>query len=109
MAVGPGLGRAGLRTLDCRGKVVAPGFTDLGTQLCDPGETWRENRETGSQAGAAGGFTTLLLSPATLPVIDDPSVASDVLLRASRASGARLEAAGALTRGLKGEELAFVS
>ncbi len=107
-AVGPDLGRAGLRAIDCRGMVVAPGFTDLGTQLCDPGETWRESLETGSQAGAAGGFTTLLLSPATLPVIDDPSVASDVLLRASRASGSRLEAAGALTRGLKGEELAEV-
>jgi len=108
VAVGHGLAREGLRSLDCRGRVVAPGFTDLGTQLCDPGETWRESLETGSQAGAAGGFTTVVVSPATHPVIDDPSVASDVLLRASRASGARLEAAGALTRGLKGEDLAEV-
>lgn len=104
--LGRGLSPHDGRRMDCRGKVLTSGFVDLGTQLCDPGETWREDLESGSQAGAAGGFTTLLLSPDTSPVIDDPSVASDVLLRASRVSGARLEAAGALTKGLAGEELA---
>ncbi len=103
--LGKGLDAGECRRIDCRGRVVAPGFVDLGTQLCDPGETWREDLESGSQAGAAGGFTTLLLSPDTKPVIDDPSVASDVLLRASRVSGARLAAAAALTKGLKGEDL----
>lgn len=108
-AVGPSLDTPqGARRLDCAGAVVGPGLVELASELCDPGYTWREDLASGSQAAAAGGFTTVLVSPRTDPVVDTPSVLRDVLSRGAQTSGARLLAAGALTVGLKGEELAEV-
>jgi len=97
-----------IRRLDCSGFVVAPGFVDLVAEVCDPGMTWREDLGSASEAAAAGGFTTVVASPKTDPVVDDPSVASDVIARSSALSGARILQAGALTTKLEGEQLAEV-
>jgi dihydroorotase len=93
------------REIDCTGKIVAPGFTDLGAELCDPGICWREDLSSGSEAAAAGGFTTVVASPKTDPVVDNPVAVAETLSRARRVSGARVEIAGALTVGLKGEAM----
>ena len=93
------------REIDCTGKIVAPGFTDLGAELCDPGVCWREDLSSGSEAAAAGGFTTVVASPKTDPVVDNPVAVAETLSRARRVSGARVEIAGALTVGLKGEAM----
>jgi len=95
----------GAQVVDCTGCVVAPGFTDLGAELCDPGKTWREDLQSGSEAAAAGGFTTVVASPRTDPVIDTPVAVSETLGRARSVSGARIELAGALTLGLRGETM----
>ena len=111
-AVGPGLSAdpraAGAMVIDARGAVVSPGLVDLGATLCDPGQTWREDLQSGSEAAAAGGFTTVVASPRTQPVVDCPAVLRDVLTRAAEVTGARVLQAGALTAGLKGEDLAEV-
>ena len=91
--------------IDCSGKVVAPGFTDMGAEICDPGTTRREDLRSGSEAGAAGGFTTIVASPRTDPVLDTPVAISDTLGRCRAVSGARIELAGALTVGLDGEHM----
>lgn len=91
--------------IDCSGKVVAPGFTDLGAELCDPGKTWREDLASGSEAGAAGGFTTIVASPRTDPVLDTPVAIADTLNRCMTVSGARIEVSGALTHGLDGAHM----
>jgi dihydroorotase len=93
------------REIDCTGVIIAPGFTDLGAELCDPGICWREDLSSGSEAAAAGGFTTVVASPKTDPVVDNPVAVSEILGRAQGVSGARVEIAGALTLGLKGESL----
>lgn len=99
---------AGTERLDCSGAVVGPGLVELASELCDPGYTWREDLHSGSRAAAAGGFTTVVASPRTDPVIDTPPVLRDVRVRAAAAPGARIEVAGALTVGLAGEDLAEV-
>ena len=91
--------------VDCAGKVIAPGFTDLGAELCDPGKTWREDLASGSEAGAAGGFTTIVASPRTDPVLDTPVAIADTRSRCMTVSGARIEVSGALTLGLDGEHM----
>ena len=96
---------ANAQVIDCSGCVVAPGFTDLGAELGDPGKTWREDLSTGSEAGAAGGYTTVVCSPRTDPVIDTPVGVAEVRTRAEAVTGARIEVAGALTVGLHGEVL----
>jgi len=105
-AVGSGIDAEDAQIIDCAGSVVAPGFTDLGAELCDPGKTWREDLSSGSEAAAAGGFTTVVASPRTDPVIDTPLAVSETLGRARSVSGARIELAGALTLGLRGETMA---
>lgn len=107
VAVGPGLRAAageGVRVIDCEGVVVAPGFVELGAELADPGHPERETLCSGSEAAAAGGYTTVLASPNTDPCVDGPSVARDILGRAAALTGARVLQAGALTMGLRGEE-----
>ena len=98
----------GARRLDVTGGVVIPGLVDLGAELCDPGASWREDLQSGSEAAAAGGFTTVLASPRTHPAVDNAAVLRDVLARAGEVTGARVLQAGALTLGLAGEDLAEV-
>ena len=92
--------------VDCRGLVIAPAFVDLACQLGDPGYPWREDLHSGSRAAAAGGFATVVATPATAPVIDRAAVADHVVRRGVEAPGARVLVSGALTVGLAGLELA---
>ena len=40
-----------------------PGFIDMHVHLRDPGQEHKETVETGSQAAARGGFTTIVAMP----------------------------------------------
>lgn len=104
--LGEDLDPGGARVVDCRGAAVLPGFVDLVADLADPGFTWREDLDSGSRAAAAGGFTTVLASPATDPVVDSGAVVAGLLDLAAAARGARVLRAGAVTVGLQGAQLA---
>ncbi|MDP6935154.1 MAG: amidohydrolase family protein, partial [Myxococcota bacterium] len=104
--VGRDLAAEGARRLDCRGSYVLPGLVDLCSVLGEPGMAWRETLQTGAQAAAAGGFTTVVASPATDPVVDRESTAVDCVARMKNIEDAELLQAGALTMGLDGKELA---
>ncbi len=104
-AAGEGLQAPGAMVLDARGLLVCAGLIDMHTHLRDPGQTHKETLETGCRAAAKGGFTSLACMANTDPVTDTPE-----LLRALRARGAalglvNLYPVGAVTRGLKGQEL----
>ena len=58
--LGAGLDAQGAREIDCTGGIVAPGWTDLGAELCDPGLCYREDLTSGSEAGAAGGHLAVV-------------------------------------------------
>ena len=87
------------------GLLLVPGLIDLHTHLREPGQEHKETIRTGCMAAAAGGFTSVLCMPNTLPVNDDPSVTRGILERAARACGVRVLPVGAITRGLEGETL----
>lgn len=58
--------------LNLTGKTVAPGFIDMHVHVREPGQTHKEDMETATAAAAAGGFTTILAMPNTLPPVDTP-------------------------------------
>ncbi|MEL6587482.1 MAG: dihydroorotase [Pseudomonadota bacterium] len=73
--------------MDAAGKCLAPGIIDLGVKVGEPGERHRESFRTASAAAAAGGVTTILCRPDTMPVIDSPEMLEQAH---GRAEGARV-------------------
>jgi len=90
---------------DLAGLVVAPGFVDMHVHLREPGREDKETIETGGQAAAAGGFTSVACMANTHPVNDDQSVTDFIISQARRASPVNVYPIGAITKGLKGQEL----
>ena len=107
--VGPGLFAngvpSGVEIIDCRGACLAPGLIDIRVNLREPGEEHKETFESGSEAAAVGGITSLVCLPDTDPPIDDASLIEFVARRAREVRGARIYSYGAITRGLKGNEI----
>jgi dihydroorotase len=59
-----------LEVIDAKGKYVFPGFIDMHVHLRTPGREDEETLESGSEAAAAGGVTTLLCMPNTEQPLD---------------------------------------
>jgi dihydroorotase len=91
--------------IDARGCVVCPGLVDLAASLREPGFEHKATLASEAAAAARGGITTLLCTPDTNPVIDNPAVVELIHRTARKLGLARILATGALTRGLKGEQL----
>ena len=66
----PGVIPSGPPEMDAAGLVLAPGLIDLHVHLREPGQTHKETIATGTAAAAAGGFTTVVAMPNTVPVND---------------------------------------
>jgi len=92
--------------IDCRGLVVAPGLIDLHVHFREPGQSAKETIATGARAAAAGGFTSVVCMPNTLPAVDTPSVVSWIREKAEREACVNVFTTGAITKGIAGEELA---
>jgi len=59
-------------TIDVNGKLVLPGLIDAHVHFRDPGLTFKEDFFSGSAAAAAGGFTTVMDMPNTVPPTTTP-------------------------------------
>ena len=109
VAVGSGAAKsadANTERLDARGKIVCPGLIDLHAHLREPGQSAKETIATGTRAAARGGFTTIVCMPNTSPSIDNPAAVALVKEKAEREGVINVFVAGAITKGIAGEELA---
>ena len=93
------------RTIDATGAIVAPGLVDLATRLREPGQEHAGMLESEMAAAVAGGVTSLVCSPDTEPVLDEPGLVEMLRHRAEKLHLARVLPLGALTLGLRGEVL----
>lgn len=96
------------RVIDAEGCLIMPGIIDLHVHFRDPGQTDKEDIETGSKAAAHGGVTTVVTMPNTSPVIDNPDRVNYVHNKAAQVSGIHVLQAGAITKGEAGNELADI-
>lgn len=93
------------QTLDATGLVVAPGLVDLSARLREPGNEYMATLESEMAAAVAGGVTSLSCPPDTYPPLDEPGLVEMLKYRARNLKQARVYPIGALTTGLKGQEL----
>lgn len=91
---------------DAQGLIVAPGLIDMHTHLREPGQEAKEDFHSGTQAGAAGGFTRVVTMANTIPVVDNAALVRGLRKQAELTGVIKVEFMGAVSKGLKGEELA---
>jgi dihydroorotase len=92
-------------TFDAAGKHAFPGFVDPHVHLRTPGQEYKEDLDTGTAAGAAGGFCALIAMPNTDPVVDQAAVLGSLIDESNHRARVPVGFLAAITRGLEGREL----
>lgn len=94
-----------VKMLDAKSMTVAPGFVDTHVHFRDPGQTQKEDIQTGMRAAAAGGYTTVVCMANTRPVCDNLETLQYVQQTAAQEPLVNVLQACAITKGLAGKEL----
>ncbi|MEE2860677.1 MAG: dihydroorotase [Pseudomonadota bacterium] len=94
----------GATVIDCNGRALAPGLIDWGVKIGEPGERHKESFRSAGRAAAAGGVTTLVARPDTMPPIDTPEALEFVTRRATDAP-VNIRHMAALTKSREGREM----
>ncbi|HEY9153540.1 MAG TPA: amidohydrolase family protein, partial [Opitutaceae bacterium] len=92
--------------IDARGHIACPGLVDIHVHLREPGQTHKETILTGSQAAAAGGFTSIICMPNTAPVADNAGTIQLMKDTIQRDAVVKVYPTGCITVGQKGTALA---
>jgi dihydroorotase len=93
------------RIIECHGKCLAPGIVDIGVKVCEPGERHKESFRSAGLAAAAGGVTTIVTRPDTVPAIDSPETLEFVKRRGQDSAPVHLLPMAALTKDRAGREM----
>ncbi|GAB7079168.1 dihydroorotase [Megalodesulfovibrio paquesii] len=95
-------------TVDAAGLLLLPSLVDVHVHLREPGLEYKEDIASGLTAAAHGGFGRVCCMANTKPVNDSGAITGFMLEQARKTHphGPRLHPIGALTMGLKGQELA---
>jgi len=91
--------------IDCGGKYLAPGIVDIGVKVCEPGERHKESFRTAGLAAAAGGVTTMVTRPDTIPTVDTPETLEFTKRRGAEMAPVRIAPMAALTKDRAGREM----
>jgi dihydroorotase len=84
---------------------VSIGWVDLKSSFGDPGFEHKETIESGLDTAAAGGYTHIFTIPQTSPICDNKTIVDYQLSKAANHT-VQLHPMGAITKGMKGEEIA---
>ncbi len=94
------------KKIDAGGLVACPGLVDIHVHFREPGQTHKETIGTGTRAGAAGGFTTVVCMPNTSPVADTAGTIQFINDAIRRDAVIKVLPTGCITAGMKGQALA---
>ncbi|CAM2831566.1 dihydroorotase [Actinomyces slackii] len=95
----------GTTTHDLAGLVALPGLVDIHTHLREPGGESAETIFSGTRAAAVGGYTAVFAMANTDPVQDSAGVVEQVLRLGRQAGWVDVHPVGAVSAGLRGEQL----
>jgi dihydroorotase len=98
----------GASVIDAHRKILVPGLVDVHVHFREPGQEYKEDLHTGSLAAAAGGFTTVIAEPNTIPPIDTPTRLRHLLDIAEKKSVIHFYSKSAMTEGMMGYRLADI-
>ena len=94
-----------INAFDVKDQLISRGFLDLHTHLREPGFEHKETIASGTQAAAAGGFTTVCPMPNTNPCLDTVGRFDDLQKRIHATANVNVQPIAALTIDRKGREL----
>ncbi|MCG3136523.1 MAG: Dihydroorotase [Phycisphaerae bacterium] len=83
--------------------IVSPGLIDLHVHLREPGQTHKEDIDSGTKAAITGGFTAVGCMPNTLPALDSAEQIEWLVQQAAQRAHCRVYPLGCITLGRKGE------
>lgn len=94
----------GHEVIDASGMLLIPGLVDVHVHLREPGGEKKETIKTGTEAAAAGGFTTICAMPNTRPVPDDRATMDQLLAKIEQDAIVRVLPYAAITKRQLGTE-----
>lgn len=103
--VGKRLPKSEAKEIRLEGLHVSAGWVETRAHFRDPGEEYKQGIANGLDAAAAGGYTRVAVLPSTEPVMDSRA-GIEYVMRKAQGHAVCVLPLGALSKGLKGEQLA---
>ena len=94
---------------DARGLVLMPSFVDMHVHFRYPGQTQKEDLDSGLRAAVAGGFGTVVTMPNTSPVVSEAELARQIMEEASEKKLAKVFQTVTITKNFEGEDTSEIS
>ena len=91
--------------IDLKDKYLFPGLVDMRVFVGEPGYEYKENFKTLSNAAIAGGVTSVVTMPNTLPVIDNVSIVDFLKRRGRDKAKINIFPAASMTKNLEGTNM----
>jgi dihydroorotase len=96
---------AGAQVVDAKGLWLLPGLVDMHVHLREPGQEGKETIASGTRAAAAGGVTSLIAMPNTMPAMDSVAIVELVKAKAASEGVVHVFPSACVTKARAGAEL----
>ncbi len=93
-----------VETIDGKNLTCVPGLFDMHVHFREPGQTHKENIETGCESAMNGGFTGVTMMPNTNPAIDDSKLIKELLSK-NKTSLVDITTTACITKNREGHKL----
>lgn len=93
---------------DAKGLTLMPSFIDMHVHFRYPGQTKKEDLDTGLKAAVAGGFGTVVTMPNTLPIVSTADLGRQIMEEADKKGFAKVFQTISITKDFAGEDISEI-